>query len=169
MRDDQDGAIATNIAIRPATAEDLDWLHELASSESVEPFLSPGAPAGLDEAVERGEMLVAEAPPGTRAGAVCVVVTAPRSRMAAIRTLMIDPAARGHGLATSLIRALARRLLVDGDLHRLEADVYAFNAAGRRTFEAAGFTVDGIRRRAYLRHGDWHDGILLGLVAEDLG
>jgi len=27
---------------------------------------------------------------------------------------------------------------------------------------------EGVKRRAYLRHGDWTDGVLFGLTREDL-
>jgi RimJ/RimL family protein N-acetyltransferase len=36
-----------------------------------------------------------------------------------------------------------------------------------RSFDAAGFTRDGVRRRAYDRHGAWQDGIQFGLLADD--
>jgi RimJ/RimL family protein N-acetyltransferase len=32
----------------------------------------------------------------------------------------------------------------------------------------AGFVREGVRRKAYWRHGEWVDGVLYGLVAEDL-
>jgi hypothetical protein len=32
-----------------------------------------------------------------------------------------------------------------------------------------GFVREGVRRKAYWRHGKWEDGVHFGLVAEDLG
>ena len=34
--------------------------------------------------------------------------------------------------------------------------------------ERSGFTREGVRRKAYLRNDGWVDGVLYGLVAEDL-
>jgi RimJ/RimL family protein N-acetyltransferase len=34
--------------------------------------------------------------------------------------------------------------------------------------ERSGFVREGVRRKAYLRHGDWVDGVMFGLVCEDL-
>jgi RimJ/RimL family protein N-acetyltransferase len=31
-----------------------------------------------------------------------------------------------------------------------------------------GFVREGVRRRAYWRHGEWVDGVLYGLVREEL-
>jgi RimJ/RimL family protein N-acetyltransferase len=98
---------------------------------------------------------------------VRVAIVNRRSRIAAIRTLMIAPTQRGRGLGAAVLRALARRVLGDDGMHRLEAEVYGFNAAGLRTFEAAGFRREGVRRRAYHRHGEWQDGITFGLLDED--
>jgi len=45
--------------------------------------------------------------------------------------------------------------------------VLGFNPAAVAAFEAAGFTREGVRRRAYLRDGSWTDSVLLGRLAED--
>ncbi|MGH3060755.1 MAG: hypothetical protein ACRDNA_04995 [Gaiellaceae bacterium] len=37
-----------------------------------------------------------------------------------------------------------------------------------RHFERAGFVKEGVRRKAYRRHGEWVDGINYGVVREDL-
>jgi RimJ/RimL family protein N-acetyltransferase len=58
--------------------------------------------------------------------------------------------------------------LVDCGLHRIEAQVYGDNVAGQRLFERAGFRREGIRRRAYWRRAQWLDGVLFGLLAEEL-
>ena len=52
--------------------------------------------------------------------------------------------------------------------HRIQLEVYGFNARGQRLFERAGFVREGVRRKAYWRHGAWQDGIHYGLVEEDL-
>jgi RimJ/RimL family protein N-acetyltransferase len=160
--------VSAEIELRAATDEDAAWLERLATSDAVAPFLATDAAAGLPGAIAAGELLVAEDHGGAPVGAVRVTVVNRRSRIAAIRTLMIDPAHRGQGLGAAILRALAGRLLTGDALHRLEAEVYGFNAAALRTFEAAGFRREGVRRRAYDRHGDWQDGITFGLLCDDL-
>jgi RimJ/RimL family protein N-acetyltransferase len=50
----------------------------------------------------------------------------------------------------------------------VQLEVYGFNGPGLRTFERAGFVREGARRKAYRRHGEWQDGVLFGLIREDL-
>ena len=52
--------------------------------------------------------------------------------------------------------------------HRIELEVYGFNERAIRHFERSGFQKEGVKRRAYLRHDEWVDGVLFGLVQEDL-
>ena len=52
--------------------------------------------------------------------------------------------------------------------HRVQLEVYGFNEPAQRLFERAGFTREGTRRRAYWRQGEWTDGVLYGLLEEDL-
>ena len=37
-----------------------------------------------------------------------------------------------------------------------------------RHAERSGFVREGVKRKAYLRDGEWVDGVLYGLVEEDL-
>jgi RimJ/RimL family protein N-acetyltransferase len=135
------------------------------TDEAAAPFLSTTAAEGLADALAAGELLVAEAA-GDRAGAVWLATANRRSRIEAVRTLVVAPAARGRGLGAAVLRAVAQDAFTRG-VHRLEGEVYGFNAAALRSFEAAGFTREGVRRRAYDRHGAWQDGICFGLLADD--
>ena len=99
-------------------------------------------------------------------GFACFTTRNLRSRIAGINTLVIDPGARGRGHATSAITDLTRQLVEDRGFHRVEAETYAFNEAARRAFTRAGFVEEGIRRRAYDRHGAWQDGAMFGFVSD---
>jgi RimJ/RimL family protein N-acetyltransferase len=156
-----------NVRLRPATPEDLPWIEALAAHPDVEPYLSRDAAAALAPALEDGELLVVEAPPGRAVGAVRAPVVNRRSRIAVVRSLMLDPDARGRGLGAAVVRAVVDRLVGEHGVHRVEAEVYGFNVAALRTFEAAGFEREGVRRRAYDRHGAWQDGVHLGLLADE--
>ncbi len=111
-------------------------------------------------------MLVVEAPRGTRAGMLRLDLGRfERHRTAVVHTLLVDPAARGRGVAVGALRTLLEDLRARG-AHRVEAEAYGFNAAAVRTFEAAGFAVEGTRRAAWWRHDAWQDGVHLGWVAD---
>jgi RimJ/RimL family protein N-acetyltransferase len=91
-----------------------------------------------------------------------------RSRIAYLHAIMLDPAYRGRGLAAAATELLVRHLVFDLDYHRVQLEVYGFNERALRHFERAGFVREGVRRQAYWRHGAWVDGILFGLVRDDL-
>ena len=65
-------------------------------------------------------------------------------------------------------RLFQRHLIDDLGFHRLQMEVYGFNERAMRHAERSGFTREGVRRKAYWRDGGWVDGVLFGLIAEDL-
>jgi RimJ/RimL family protein N-acetyltransferase len=155
-----------DVRLRAAIEADLAWLRDLACDESVAPSLSTTAADGLADALAAGELWIAETAGGRRAGAVHVAAVNRRSRIEEVRTLMVHPEARGRRLGVAILRAVARDAFARG-VHRLEGEVYGFNEPALRSFDAAGFTREGVRRRAYDRHGAWQDGIRFGLLADD--
>ena len=163
--------MSDTLTLRPARRAELERLTELARRPEVAASLSTDTADRLGEALDAspddGELLVIE-DDGALIGAVRWVLVNRRSRIADVRALMLGPEARGRGLASAALRTLIERLLDTRGLHRLEAEVYGFNYAALRAFERAGFTREGVRRRAYDRHGDWQDGIRFGLVADDI-
>jgi RimJ/RimL family protein N-acetyltransferase len=91
-----------------------------------------------------------------------------RSRIANLGGLATHPDFRGHRIADEAARQFQRHLLYDLGLHRLQLECYGFNEPAIRHAERAGFVREGVKRKAYLRHGEWVDGIMFGLLKEDL-
>jgi aminoglycoside 6'-N-acetyltransferase len=92
----------------------------------------------------------------------------PRYRHASI-DLYLDPALHGRGIGTDALRRVVRHLIDDRGHHRITIDPAASNAAAIRSYEKAGFRRVGVMRR-YERDADgddWHDGLLMELVAGD--
>ena len=56
----------------------------------------------------------------------------------------------------------------DLGFHRLELAYYGFNDRAIRHSERVGFVREGVKRKAYLRHGEWQDAVLFSLLREDL-
>jgi RimJ/RimL family protein N-acetyltransferase len=165
------------LALRRATGVDVGFLVELASHEEVEPFMAAVSARGHDEL--REEVRRSEDDPqhhgrfvvevdGEPAGALAFSVANRRSRIADLHAVMLHPDHRGRGLGVEATRLLVRHLVFDLGYHRVQLEVYGFNERALSLFERAGFVREGARRRAYDRHGDWADGVLFGLVREDL-
>lgn len=165
------------VTFRRAREEDVDFVVELVTHEEVEPFLAAVGARSHDEIraeVERSEsepdafgVFVIEVD-GVRAGTMRFERTNVRSRIAHLSRLAVHPDFRGRRVADVAARAFQRHLILDLGLHRLQLEVYGFNARAQRHAERAGFVREGVRRKAYWRDGEWVDGVLYGLVAEDL-
>jgi lactoylglutathione lyase len=163
--------------IRRATEDDLGFMADLAAHDEVEPYMAAVSARNREELAEEvrrsdeepdlhGRFVVEVE--GLPAGVIAFDVANRRSRIAYLHAIMLDPAYRGRGLATAATQLLVRHLVFDLDFHRVQLEVYGFNEHALRHFERAGFRREGVRRQAYWRHGGWMDGILFGLVREDL-
>jgi RimJ/RimL family protein N-acetyltransferase len=170
-----------SVRIRRATADDVDFLLELANHEDVEPFMSVVRPRDRDgvlEEIERSErepqdagrfvIEVEEEGAWRRAGAMGFSVANRRSRIANLGGLATHPDFRGRRIADDAARLLQRHLLCELGFHRLQLECYGFNERAIRHAERSGFVREGVKRKAYLRHGEWVDGIIFGLLKEDL-
>lgn len=165
------------IELRRARPEDADFLVELYTHEEVEPFLAAVRPKDREAVVAEIERSLAEPGhygvfvvevDGRAAGTMAFEVANRRSRIANVGGLAVHPDFRGRRLADEAARLFQRQLIVDLGYHRLQLEIYGFNERAIRHAERAGFVREGMRRKAYWRHGEWVDGVLFGLVAEDL-
>ncbi|HKW58761.1 MAG TPA: GNAT family protein [Candidatus Dormibacteraeota bacterium] len=76
---------------------------------------------------------------------------------------------QGKGLGPEAIKVLARYLIDERGHHRLVIDPAALNVNAIKAYERVGFKPVGVMRR-YERglDGEWHDGLLMDLLAEEL-
>jgi RimJ/RimL family protein N-acetyltransferase len=78
------------------------------------------------------------------------------------------PEARGHGHGTEAQRLIAELLFRLFDIERVEAATDVDNVAEQRSLEKAGYTREGILRRAQFRAGGYHDLVSYSILREDL-
>jgi RimJ/RimL family protein N-acetyltransferase len=165
------------IALRRATLDDVDWLVELLNGEETEPFL--GGQAARDREAVRAQVERSLAEPeqagtmiveldGERAGTMKFDLVSDTHRIARIGGLAVHPEFRGRGVADEGARRFQRYLIFDLGFHRLELACYGFNDRAIRHSERVGFVREGVKRRAYLRHGEWQDAVQFSLLREDL-
>ena len=165
------------ITLRRATAGDVELLVELYTDEETEPFLggrNPRDAATIGAEVERslrepsktGRMIIEV--DGERAGVMAFDEANEASRIAHLGGLALHPAFRGRGVADEAARMLQRYLLFELGYHRLELACYGFNERAIRHSERVGYVREGVKRKAYLRHGEWQDAVLFALLREDV-
>lgn len=166
-----------SVTIRRARADDVDFLVGLVSHDDVEPFL--GVVSARDPEALAGEVERSLAEPhdfgrfvieldGARAGAMGFELVNRRSRIAHLERLAVHPGFRGRRLADGAARLLQRHLVGDLGYRRLELEIYGFNDRALRHAERVGYVREGVRRRAYRRHGGWADAVLYGLLADEV-
>jgi RimJ/RimL family protein N-acetyltransferase len=166
-----------NVTIRRARADDVGFLVELVTHEDVEPFLAavrPKSHEGVLADIERSEaepeafgLFLIEVD-GVRAGTMSFSRANQRSRIADLGGLAVHPDFRGGKVADTAARLFQRHLFDELGFHRVQMEIYGFNERAQAHAERAGFTREGVRRKAYWRNEHWVDGVLYGLVVEDL-
>lgn len=177
--------VAPRIVLRPLRSEDEAELLRIHRTREVARWWGlpePGFPWSDDPdserfAIESGgaECGGAEADAAESGGALVGMIQVyeeqtPRYRHAAI-DLFLDPAVRGRGIGGEAVAQLARMLFEQRGHHRVTIDPAVDNLAAVRAYEKVGFTRVGVMRR-YERVPDgtgWRDGLLMELLAEDLG
>lgn len=165
------------VSLRRARPDDVDFLVELVSHEEVEPFLAVVRPKDREEIlaeIHRSDddpdafgLFVVEVD-GARAGTIHFSRANQRSRIADLGGLAVHPDFRGRKVGDETARLVQRHLLDDLGYHRLQLEIYGFNERALAHAERSGFVREGVRRKAYWRGGEWVDGVLYGLVAEDV-
>ena len=72
---------------------------------------------------------------------------------------------KGYGTeATQLILDYGFRQL---KLHRIELEVYDFNPRAQHVYEKAGFVHEGVRRDVLLWEGEYHNAIVMSILAHE--
>ena len=105
---------------------------------------------------------------GAFAGAIGIIPQDGEHAGSAIFGYWIGRRFWGHGIATDAARTLARHALRERGLRRLEASVFAPNAASARVLEKAGFTLEGRMRESYVeRDGTVCDALLYARLYAD--
>ena len=169
------------LRLRRATDADLDFVVALLNDEEVQPFLAASRPrdregiledirASTEEPADSG-LFVIEVPEGdgwARAGMMEFALANRRSRIAHLSGLAVHPHFRGRRLSDEAARIFQRHLIFELDFHRLQLEVYGFNERAIHHAERSGFVREGVKRKAYWRHGEWVDGVIFGMVREDL-
>jgi aminoglycoside 6'-N-acetyltransferase len=159
------------VTLRPITLDDVPRLAEIAAEPEIAYWWLELTEDDLREKAgpeEDAMVFVIE-----EGGEVVGLVEAgeenePDYRHASI-DIFVTAARRGQGLGADAIRRLARHLFEDRGHHRITIDPAASNERAISVYERVGFKRVGIMR-SYERgvDGEWHDGLLLDLLRDEL-
>jgi len=166
-----------NIRLRRAEPGDVEFLVELMTDVEVEPFMAVIRPRDRESMLAEIERSQSEPEEygrfvievdGERVGLMGFEVANRRSRIANLGSLAVHPSFRNQGVADGAARMFQRHLIFDLGYHRLQLEIYGFNERAQRHAERTGFVREGVRRKAYWRNDEWVDGVIYGLVQEEL-
>ena len=73
----------------------------------------------------------------------------------------------GKGYGTDAMRTLLRYAFTELNLHRINLGAFVYNPRAIRSYEKAGFTVEGYEREALHRDGNYTDSIYMGILREE--
>jgi putative acetyltransferase len=165
------------VSLRRARPADAQFLYELVTDDETRPFLGGHAGdslASIDGEIERSAadpdafgLFVIEAD-GARAGSVAFHRVNERNRIAEAGRFAIAPEFRGRGIGLEAARAFQRLVLLELGFHRIELQIYGFNERAIAHAERCGYVREGIKRKAYMKHGEWQDAVLFSLLREEL-
>jgi putative acetyltransferase len=171
---------AQQVRIRQATPEDAAQVIAYIKAVSAEPQINLIlTPDEFDMPVDKEQefiahlnasgnsiMLVAEA--GDEIVGVLTLVGGRRRAIRHAATLGITVAKeyRGQGLGTRLMEQVIAWARQGGVLTRIELEVFVRNEGARRLYERLGFQVEGCKRRAIFREGQYLDDLVMGLLLD---
>ncbi len=157
--------------LRPLGPGDVERLTEIGAEPEVARWWGEITPESLREKAEGRDEATALAVEldGELIGLVEFSETDEPDFNSANIDLYLTTSVHGRGLGRDTVRTLARWLVAERGHHRLTIDPAADNEPAIRCYEAVGFKRVGILRR-YWRdpRGEWRDGLLLDLLADEL-
>ena len=78
-----------------------------------------------------------------------------------------EPDAWGYGYGTEATELMLWLAFERIGLHRVALSVFAFNERAIRSYEKAGFMIEGRHREAIVRDGGRHDELTMGILASE--
>ena len=88
-------------------------------------------------------------------------------RRARLAVGLYDPAKLGLGLGRQAIRLVLGHAFHGLKLHRVGLRVVEYNVRAIRCYLACGFVEEGREREAAFVSGEWHDDVIMGLLARE--
>jgi RimJ/RimL family protein N-acetyltransferase len=163
----------TRVDLRPLQAADVEHYERTANDPAYQgPYGTYALEAAGDTrrrfeqdgylSHKHGRLVVVDKAGATVGGVSYIVVFhgPPPSNVVYNIGVEIDPAARRRGYGSEAQSLLARYLFDTYTIERVEASTDIENVPEQRALERAGFTREGVLRRAQWRTGSWHDIVL---------
>jgi aminoglycoside 6'-N-acetyltransferase len=159
------------VVLRPVVRADVAALRGFLADPAVARWW-PAPPEDEDFPFDEPELVVLTIEvAGTIAGLIQFAEESdPDYRHAAV-DVFLGTAHHGRGLGPEAVSVLVRHLILDRGHHRVTIDPTAANERAVAAYRKVGFREVGILREQEYDHdtGTWRDGLLMDLLASDVG
>lgn len=81
-------------------------------------------------------------------------------------SILLAPECQRQGTGAQVLELLAHKAFNEFNLHRLWAEIYAFNTVSVRLFETAGYKREGVLHNHIFKNGTHHDSLIYGLLRD---
>ena len=88
-------------------------------------------------------------------------------RTASLQLGIGNAADRGQGFGTQALNLMLHYAFDELNLHRVTLDAFEYNPRAVRSYEKAGFVVEGHERKTLHRDGNYWDVIFMGVLREE--
>ena len=110
-----------------------------------------------------GEWFIVETKVGKPVGQIMYSPEGPHHKIGYI----IHQSERGKGYCTEAVKILVDYLFIAKNTVRIQAQTNPRNIPSQRVLEKAGFTKEGVIRKATFIRGAWRDGVLYSILREE--
>ncbi|ASA25228.1 GNAT family N-acetyltransferase [Paenibacillus donghaensis] len=165
------------VILRPVNADDAEWMYESFYSEETRRLTGTQkhytkeqiaryieAKAGDDTSVL---LLIALRANGEVIGDIAIQDMDRNNRTANLRIAINEPEHQGKGYGQEALLLMLDYGFGILNLHRVELEVFAYNPRAAHVYEKVGFVREGVRRQALYYNHEYHDVILMSMLAEE--
>ncbi|WP_349409884.1 GNAT family protein [Pseudalkalibacillus sp. SCS-8] len=90
-----------------------------------------------------------------------------QNRNAEMRVSIFDQAFWGNGYGTEAMALFVNYGFKMLNLHRISLDVFAYNERAIKSYQKLGFVQEGIKRDQLFYDGEYHDSIMMSVLADE--
>ncbi|GGS88377.1 acetyltransferase [Planobispora rosea] len=165
------------VTLRPVGPEHVDGLWELVNDPETTRLTGSRGSIGYEAAKiwygsrhehdDRLDLAICTAEDDSYVGEIVLNELDAANLSCNLRVALVGPRVFGRGYGTEAIRLVLDHAFGTTALHRIELEVYSFNERAAHVYRKVGFTQEGVRRDALRWDGEWHDAIIMSVLAPD--
>jgi RimJ/RimL family protein N-acetyltransferase len=171
-------ATSPSVTLRARTEADLDVLFQLAADLDTWEERNPSVPAPMTR--DAFDARLAQADAGSSSKNVRFVIDVDGAAVGSVSLFEFDDLARhaevgiavaaearGNGIGAAAIAQIVEFAFVRCNLHRVHLEVIASNLGAIRSYEKAGFVVEGRQREHAWVRGHYEDNVVMGILRSE--